>query len=85
MSGSRLPEPTLADRRDLILDHFRRVADREHNNFALHKLRKFTGWYTHGLPRGRQLRQSIQQIPDVPRFLATVEAFFDEVLVEQAA
>jgi tRNA-dihydrouridine synthase B len=83
--GGALTEPTLEDRRDLILGHFRLVAEREHSKYALHKLRKFTGWYTHGLPRGRQLRQSIQQIPDVPSFLATVEAFFDEVLVEQAA
>ncbi len=85
MSGSRIPEPTLEDRRDLILDHFRRVADREHNTFALHKLRKFTGWYTHGLPNGRKLRQAINQIPDVGAFLATVEVFLDEMLVEEAA
>ncbi|HEX2224338.1 MAG TPA: tRNA dihydrouridine synthase DusB [Thermoanaerobaculia bacterium] len=85
MGGSRIPEPTLADRRDLILDHFQRVAERENTTFALHKLRKFTGWYTHGLPNGRKLRQAINQIPDVHAFLATVEAFLDEMLVEEAA
>ncbi|MFY9819763.1 MAG: tRNA dihydrouridine synthase DusB [Thermoanaerobaculia bacterium] len=85
MAGSRLSEPTLADRRDLILDHFRRVAERENSLFALHKLRKFTGWYTHGLPNGRKLRQAINTIPDVPAFLATVEEFFGEFPVEEAA
>ena len=85
MEGSRLSEPTLADRRDLILEHFRMVAEREQSTFALHKLRKFTGWYTHGLPNGRKLRQAINQIPDVPSFLATVEEFLDEQLVEKAA
>src|SRR5204863_269793 len=50
MSGSSFTEPTLADRRDLILDHFRLVAEREPSLNAMHKLRKFTGWYTHGLP-----------------------------------
>ena len=78
-------EPTLADRRDLILEHFRMVAEREEGTFALHKLRKFTGWYTHGLPNGRKLRQAINQIPDVPTFLATVESFLGEILVERAA
>jgi tRNA-dihydrouridine synthase B len=78
-------EPTLEDRRDLILGHFRLVAERETGKYALHKLRKFTGWYTHGLPNGRRLRQSIQQIPDVPAFLAVVESFFVEMLVEKAA
>ncbi|HEV2852447.1 MAG TPA: tRNA dihydrouridine synthase DusB [Thermoanaerobaculia bacterium] len=85
MDGSRVSEPTLADRRDLILEHFRRVAEREHSTFALHKLRKFTGWYTHGLPNGRKLRQAINQLPDVETFLATVETFLDELVVEKAA
>jgi len=85
MAGSGLTEPTLEERRDLVLGHFRMVAEREHSTFALHKLRKFTGWYTHGLPNGRRLRQDINQIPDVESFLATVEAFFEDILVEQAA
>lgn len=85
MGGSGVTEPTLEERRDLVLGHFRMVAEREHSAFALHKLRKFTGWYTHGLPNGRRLRQDINQIPDVESFLATVEAFFEEVLVEKAA
>jgi nifR3 family TIM-barrel protein len=85
MAGSGVTEPTLEERRDLVLNHFRMVAEREHSTFALHKLRKFTGWYTHGLPNGRRLRQDINQIPDVESFLATVEAFFADVLVEQAA
>jgi tRNA-dihydrouridine synthase B len=85
LEGSPIGEATLADRRDLILEHFRMVADREDSLFALHKLRKFTGWYTHGLPNGRKLRQAINQIPDVPTFLATVEEFLGEILVEEAA
>jgi tRNA-dihydrouridine synthase B len=85
LSGGRFSEPTLADRRELILAHFRLVAAREPSSYALHKLRKFTGWYTHGLPHGRQLRQTINQLPDVPSFLAAVEAFFDDLAMEKAA
>jgi tRNA-dihydrouridine synthase B len=85
LEGSRVGEPTLADRRGLILEHFRMVAEREPSTFALHKLRKFTGWYTHGLPNGRRLRQAINQLPDVATFLATVEAFLDDLLVAEAA
>lgn len=85
MAGSGVTEPTLEERRALVLGHFRMVAEREHSTYALHKLRKFTGWYTHGLPNGRRLRQDINQIPDVESFLAAVEAFFDEIDVERAA
>jgi tRNA-dihydrouridine synthase B len=83
LAGDRFPEPTLADRRDLILEHFRMVAEREEGTFALHKLRKFTGWYTHGLPNGRRLRQEINQLPDVASFLATVEAFLADLALDE--
>jgi len=85
LSGGRVMEPTLADRRDLVLRHFRMVAERDHEKAALHKLRKFTGWYTHGLPHGRKLRQQINSLPDVQSFLSAVETFFDAVLSERAA
>ena len=84
LSGGSVSEPDLADRRQLILGHFRMVAERENENYALHKLRKFTGWYTHGLPHGRKLRQKINHLPDVASFLSAVEEFFDH-LEEQAA
>jgi nifR3 family TIM-barrel protein len=85
LSGGRVAEPTLAARRDLVLTHFRLVAEREPSTYALHKLRKFTGWYTHGLPNGRRLRQLINQLADVPTFLAAVEEFFAELPREAAA
>lgn len=83
--GGELTEPTLEDRRELILGHFRLLAERDNGRYALHKLRKFTGWYTHGLPNGRRLRQRIQQIPDAESFLAAVEAFFEEISLDEAA
>jgi tRNA-dihydrouridine synthase B len=85
LAGGRWSEPSLADRRDLILGHFRMVAERETGTFALHKLRKFTGWYTHGLPNGRRLRQEINQLPDVQSFLGAVEAFLADLPEEAAA
>jgi nifR3 family TIM-barrel protein len=85
LSGGRVAEPTLDERRALVLAHFRLVAARETSTYALHKLRKFTGWYTHGLPHGRRLRQAINQYPDVESFLAAVEEFFAALPAEAAA
>jgi len=85
MSGGAVAEPTLADRRDLVLSHFRLVAERESSKYALHKLRKFTGWYTWGLPHGKKLRLAINQLPDVESFLAAVERFFADLPAELAA
>ncbi len=85
LSGGEVPEPSLADRRRLVLDHFRLVVEREDERYALHKLRKFTGWYTHGLPHGRRLRGRINDLPDTDAFLEAVEEFFDQIVVEKAA
>ncbi len=77
LAGRTAEEATLAARRELILGHLQLVAAREESKWALHKLRKFTGWYTHGIPHGRELRQRINELHDVPSFLAAVERFFD--------
>ncbi len=83
--GEAAPQPNLFDRRELVLGHFHMVAGRESSRFALHKLRKFTGWYTWGLPNGKRLRQQIQQLDSVETFLVAVEEFFDRELNELAA
>ena len=85
MENSEVTEPSITDRRDLILTHFRLIAEREPSKHALHKLRKFTGWYTWGLPHGAKLRRQINDLPDVEAFLEAVESFFEEALAREAA
>jgi nifR3 family TIM-barrel protein len=84
-SGGAVPEPTLADRKRVILDHFRTVADREEPAFALHKLRTFSRWYTQGLPEGQRFRRRLPQLTDPPSFLRAVEDFFGEIEAAAAA
>jgi nifR3 family TIM-barrel protein len=78
MAGRPPYEPTIEDRRELILRHFRLVTDQEEPRLALHKLRTFTGWYTHGLEGGRHLRTRIASLETPGDFLEAVEAFFAE-------
>ncbi|HVS02523.1 MAG TPA: tRNA-dihydrouridine synthase family protein [Thermoanaerobaculia bacterium] len=78
LSGGAVGEPTLADRRDLVLGHFRAVLDREPAGQALHKLRTFTGVYSHGLPQGHLLRRQIQGLPDAAGLYGAVARFFEQ-------
>lgn len=78
--GEPCREASVEERRDLILGHFRMLAEREEEMHALHKIRTFAGRYTHGLPGGKRLRQRIQSIRTVGEFLAEVERFFEEAL-----
>ena len=63
----------------MVLDHFRTILARESAAHALHKLRTFTGVYSHGLPEGQRLRRQIQSFPDAPALLGAVERFFAEL------
>ena len=86
LSGGAVTEPTLADRRDLILQHFRWVSEREPSGFALHKLRKFTV-LVHPRPAQRQEAAPAHQRSarcGRPSSQA-VEDFFGELMLEQAA
>ncbi len=89
--AARLPEgaawrsapPGLRERRDLVLGHFRTVAGRDPEPAALDRLRRFTAWYSHGLPRGQALRRRINELPDVATFLEAVEEFFEGLLRDE--
>jgi tRNA-dihydrouridine synthase B len=79
-AGRPIHEPTAVERRDLILKHFGMLVDREDEKTAFHKIRTFAGWYTHGLPGGRGLRQRINVIPNSAAFIEAVHEFFAELL-----
>ncbi|MCP3980264.1 MAG: tRNA dihydrouridine synthase DusB [bacterium] len=78
LRGEEPCEPTDADRRDLILAHFHMLMEQENElRFALHKLRTFTGWYTHGIVGGKQLRTRIGSLDSPRAFIEAVEEFFE--------
>lgn len=70
-------EPTLAERRDLVLDHFRTLLERETPEEALHKMRSFTRWYTQGLAGGVEARRHIAGIAAPEQFLELIAGAFD--------
>jgi len=78
LAGRPPLEPTREDRRRLILTHFRLLMEQEEPKLALHKLRSFTGWYTHGLVGGRHLRLQINSLHTPEAFLEAVERFFEQ-------
>jgi nifR3 family TIM-barrel protein len=84
LAGRTPYEPTVADRRDVMLAHFGMLLDQEEAKHVLHKLRTFTGWYTHGLPEGKHLRQRIGELDTVETFMDAVHAFFERETAEAA-
>jgi len=76
LAGRTPAQPTLEDRCNLIRSHFSLLKHEEDEKFALHKIRTFTGWYTHGLRNGKVLRQKIHGLTSVDAFLTEIECFF---------
>lgn len=85
LAGGDAPPATLEERREVILTHFGWIARDLDPREALHKLRTFTGWYTHGVPGGRTLRQRIGQLNEPRMFLEAIEEHFAGLLAEGAA
>lgn len=79
LEGRVEPEASVAMRRDLIMRHFEaiRAGETGDTKTIMHKIRTFTGWYTHGLPNGRTLRLRIGEIGSVDEFFDALEQFFE--------
>lgn len=76
LRGEMHGKPALAERHALMRSHFDEVVRREDGRTALHKLRKFTGWYTHGLPDGRRLRRKLSEVASAQELVGAVEDYF---------
>lgn len=76
LAGDRLRPADDDERRHLMLEHFREVIARKDQRTALHKLKSFTGWYTHGLKDGRLLRRRLNELASAPAVFAAVREFF---------
>jgi tRNA-dihydrouridine synthase B len=61
LSGEGLPQPPeVAERFEIVRRHARLAIEFEHDEEkAMLEFRKHLGWYTKGLPNGRQLRQEL--------------------------
>jgi nifR3 family TIM-barrel protein len=84
LSHGRTRPPSLADRRDLIVDHFRAVIARGDEKLALHKARTFTHWYSHGLPSGLQLRRQLGKATSAEMILDAICTHFDGLGADSA-
>lgn len=81
LAGAPAPPADFEERRKVILTHFGWIArDAENLLEALHKLRTFTGWYTRGIPGGRQLRGQIGNLDRPEQFLELIDRHFEPLV-----
>jgi tRNA-dihydrouridine synthase B len=76
-TGTRLPEPPLAEVRDIFLSHIAALHEFYGPEQGLRVARKHLGWYTATLPDGAVFRAQANRITDAAGQLAAARTYFD--------
>lgn len=84
-TGDKLPEPGLAELKDIVLDHYQAMIE-HYGEVAGKKIaRKHISWYTKGLRDSAFFRQQVNRMSDVRQVRQIISDFFDPLIEERAA
>jgi nifR3 family TIM-barrel protein len=77
LDGRPIPaDPDVAERFRIVIEHARlAIAHERDEELAMVEFRKHLGWYTKGLPDGRELRQRLFQVRRLEEAEALLEAY----------
>lgn len=84
-SGRRLPDPTLAAQRDILLEHYEAMLTHYGREPGLMVARKHVGWYSKGLPGSSDFRARVNQVHEPAQVCELIHAFYDPQLERMAA
>ena len=71
------PEPTLAERRAILLAHYDAMLAHYGREAGMRIARKHLGWYSAGMPGSAGFRAEVNRIADAEAVVALVHRFFD--------
>jgi tRNA-dihydrouridine synthase B len=76
-SGEHLPPPTVAEIREVIIEHLQDHYTLYGVAVGVRTARKHLGWYSSGLEGGAAFRNEVNQLDDAAAQIAAVNRFFD--------
>ena len=80
-----VPEPSLAEQRELVLHHYDLVCQRFGNDRGTLLMRKFACTYAQGLPGAREFRGRVSRVLTQAEFLEVMRESFPIAPVPQVA
>jgi tRNA-dihydrouridine synthase B len=83
-TGTRLPDPPLAEQRDTLLGHYDAMLSHYGVSVGSRIARKHLGWYSKGLYGSSEFRASVNRCDDPAKVKTMVEAFYMPLLAEAA-
>ena len=83
-TGTRLPDPPLAEQRDTLLAHYDAMLSHYGVNVGSRIARKHIGWYSKGLYGSSEFRASVNRCDDPAQVKTMVSEFYMPLLAEAA-
>ncbi len=79
-TGTRHPEPSLAARKAILLEHYAAMLSHYGSEPGLRLARKHLAWYTRGLPGSAEFRATVNQLDRLAAVHALIDGFFDPLI-----
>jgi nifR3 family TIM-barrel protein len=84
-TGTRLPDPSLARQKEIILEHYHAILTHFGSDAGLRMARKHIGWYSRGLPGAAEFRAITNHMTEISAVIARIHAFLDPLIARGAA
>ena len=83
-TGSRLPEPSLADQKDILTTHYHAIVEHFGERAGVRLARKHVSWYSRGLPGSAEFRAAVNRLTDAESVLRSIDALYDRLIARGA-
>jgi nifR3 family TIM-barrel protein len=84
-TGQRLPDPTLAQQKAILLEHYQSMLEHFGTDAGLRLARKHVSWYSRGLPGSAEFRAGVMRLVDPDAVRALIAAFYDPLIARGIA
>ncbi|HEY0203682.1 MAG TPA: tRNA dihydrouridine synthase DusB [Acetobacteraceae bacterium] len=85
MTGTRGTEPTLAEQKATMMEHYRAMLSHFGAEPGMRLARKHLAWYSRGLFGSAEFRSAVMRTADPAAVVALVDAFFDPLIARGAS
>jgi nifR3 family TIM-barrel protein len=82
MHGTRIPDPSLADQKRILLEHYALMLEHHGQEPGIRIARKHVAWYSKGLPGSAEFRVTVNHAITAEAVRGLIDGFFDP-LIEQ--
>lgn len=84
-TGEVLPEPTLQEKLDIILEHYGDMMSYYGTETGIRMARKHVGWYSTGLHGSAEFRHKAMRLHDHTKVVHEIKEFFKPLIEKEAA